>query len=252
MKISERKWSAIFITLCLCYAALRFWNLTAYCLWFDEIFSVHAAEHDWFSIFGFIAQDLIHPPLFYLLLKLWISVGGETLFWLRLFPVIFSIAALIPFYFLCRQLKLKNSATALAFLLFAVNGGLIKYAQEVRMYSLLLCLSLFSMWLFVRYFNLGKSYVALIIVNVLLVYTHYFGWFVIFSEVAAIGIWQNIKIRQVLIMTGIAVLSFAPWFFTVWQASQTNSGLAQNIGWMTKPDLALIFQFIFDVLEPFY
>src|ERR1044072_8531373 len=125
MKLNEKHWRAILAAICLVYIALRFWNLTASCLWFDEIFSIHAAAHEWENLFGFVAQDLIHPPLFYVLLKIWISVGGESLFWLRFFPVFFSIAALVPFYFLCRALKLDYSTIALAFTFLAANGALI-------------------------------------------------------------------------------------------------------------------------------
>ena len=32
------------------YVAARLKNLTTSCLWFDEIFSVHAAEHTWNTI----------------------------------------------------------------------------------------------------------------------------------------------------------------------------------------------------------
>ena len=62
---------------CAAYVVLRLWHLTDGCLWFDEIFSVHAAEQTWSGMWSFVAQDLIHPPLFYALLKLWIGVGGE-------------------------------------------------------------------------------------------------------------------------------------------------------------------------------
>jgi uncharacterized membrane protein len=252
MKLNQKHWRAILAAICLVYIALRFWNLTASCLWFDEIFSIHAAAHEWENLFGFVAQDLIHPPLFYVLLKIWISIGGESLFWLRFFPVFFSIAALVPFYFLCRALKLNYPTIALAFTFLAANGSLIKYAQEVRMYSLLLCVSLFSMWLFVRFFNLGKSFWILTLLNVLLVYTHYFGWLVVVAEVAAILILQRIKTRQILIMLGINLATFVPWIFAVWKASATNAGLAQNIGWIEKPNLTAIFGFIFDLIEPFY
>lgn len=245
-------WTAIILFVCLIYVALRFWNLTDSCLWFDEIFSVHAAEHDWSGLFSFVAEDLIHPPLFYVLLKIWIAAGGESLFWLRFFSVFFSVLSLIPFYLFCRQLKLNFQIICLAFAFFAVNGALIKYAQEVRMYSLLLCFSLFSMWLFARYFNLGKNYTILIIVNILLVYTHYFGWFVVLSEVILIAVLQNIKIRQILIMLGAAILSYAPWIYMIWQAGGNNADVAQNIGWMSRPGFEAIFQFAFDVIEPFY
>ncbi len=251
-KSNEKFWLAALALICLVCVLLRFWNLTESCLWFDEIFSVHAAKHAWRDLFWFVAQDLIHPPLFYVLLKIWITLGGESLFWLRFFPVFFSIIALVPFYFLCRQLKLNYSTISLAFAFLAANGALIKYAQEVRMYSLLLCLALFSMWLFARFFHLGKGFWALTIVNVLLVYTHYFGWFVIVSEVAAILILQRIKIGQILTMLGIAVLSFAPWIFAVWRAAQVNADFGQNIGWMTKPNPKIVSEFVFDLIEPFY
>jgi uncharacterized membrane protein len=252
MKLNEKSWFVIPALICLVYILLRFWHLTDSCLWFDEVFSVHAAEHDWENIFSFVAQDLIHPPLFYILLKLWISVGGESLFWLRFFPALFAAVAVVPFYLLCRALKLNYPTIALAFAFFAANGALIKYAQEVRMYSLLLCLSLFSLWLFVRFLNLGKNFWILTVINVLLVYTHYFGWLVILSEVAAILILQRIKIRQILFMFGINLVAFVPWIFAILEASRTNSDLSQNIGWIKKPNLFAVIDFIFDSIEPLY
>jgi uncharacterized membrane protein len=238
--------------ICLVYVLPRLWNLTETCLWFDEIFSVHAAEMDWGNLFRFIAQDLIHPPFFYVLLKIWMALGGESLLWLRLFPVFFSTAALLPFYFLCRELKLNLQTVAIAFFLFAVNGGLIKYAQEVRMYSVLLFLSLTSLWLFFRYFKLGKNIWILTLINLLLIYTHYFGWLVVAAEIVAIAALQRIKIGQTLAMLGILLAGFSPWIFAVWRAAQVNSNVGQNIGWISKPNIAAVLQFGFDLIEPFY
>lgn len=252
MKIYNGLGTLTLAAICLVYICVRFWNLTSSCLWFDEIFSVHAAGHSWNSLFWFVALDVIHPPLFYVLLKLWISIGGESLFWLRFFPVFFSIIALIPFILFCRELKLKFWTIAFGMSLFAVNGSLIKYAQEVRMYSLLLCLSLFSMWLFARFFSRGKSFWLLTLINILLVYTHYFGWLVVLSEVAAILILQRIKIRRILLMFALAFASFLPWIVTVAQAANIGADVKQNIGWIAKPGISSIFEFVFDVIEPFY
>ncbi|MBA3335234.1 MAG: glycosyltransferase family 39 protein [Acidobacteria bacterium] len=252
MNLSEKTWLAIFAVVCLVYVSLRLWNLTASCLWFDELFSVHAATQSWNSLFWFVAQDLIHPPLFYILLKIWISVGGENLFWLRFFPVFFSIIAVIPFVLLARELKLNLSTITIALTFFAVNGSLIKYAQEVRMYSLLLCLGLFSMWLLARFLNDGKGFLFFVIVNILLVYTHYFGWFLIFAEVLAVITLRREKVKQVFLMLGLAALSFAPWIYALWQAAKVNSSVGQNIGWMTKPNVLSILQFAFDLFEPVY
>lgn len=252
MKLGDKFWYAVIALICLIYVALRFWNLTASCLWFDEIFSVHAATLSWKNLFWFVAQDLIHPPFFYVLLKIWISIGGESLFWLRFFPVFFSIAALVPFILLCRELKLNFPAIALALTFFAVNGSLIKITQEVRMYSVLLCLALASMWLFARFLNSGKNFFVLTFANVLLVHTHYYGWLVVLSEAAAIFILQRVKIRRISLMLGANLIAFAPWIFTVWSAAKVNANVGQNIGWMIKPDLFVVLQFVFDLFEPIY
>ena len=238
--------------LCLVYVAVRMWRLTDSCLWFDEIFSVHAAEHTWGALYRFVAQDLIHPPLFYAALKLWIGIGGESLIWLRLLPVLFAALALVPFIYLCKELKLPNSVMLLSVTLLAVNGSLIKYTQTLRMYSMLMFFSVLSIWLFARYFNRGKSFVSLLIVNLLLIYTHYFGWLVVGTEILAILIFQRIKWRRMLAMAGILSVSFLPWIIAVLQAAKSGSDVGQNISWMTRPGIREMTAFLLDLTEPFY
>lgn len=247
-----RKPAALIGLLAAVYIAARLWRLTDSCLWFDEIFGIHAAEHTWAGLIEFVAKDLIHPPLFYALLKLWIAVGGEGLLWLRLFPVLFAVLALLPLWMLCRELKLRPAAVTVAFGLFAVNGALIKYAQEVRMYSLLLFLSLVSIWLFSRFFFRGKSFWMLVLVNVLLVYSHYFGWFVVASEVVAIAIAQRIKVLQTLLMLGIVAAAFVPWVLAIFRFAEPGSSVKQNIGWMQRPGPRHVIDLALDLVEPFY
>ena len=242
----------VLTAVCALYISLRFWHLADSCLWFDEIFSVHAAEHPWSELFTFVAKDLIHPPLFYVVLKLWIATGGESLLWLRSLPVFFSIAALAPFFLFCRQLKLRTLAVSLALLFLAVNGSLIKYAQEVRMYSLLMCMSLFSLWLFARFLNVGKGIRFLTLVNILLVNTHYFGWFIVFAEILAVLYLQRIKIGQTLKMLGLTVAGSAPWLIAIVKMARVNSDVSQNLGWAARPDPTVLFRFTMNLIEPFY
>jgi len=240
------------IALCVLYIAVRLWRMTDSCLWFDEIFSVHAAEHDWGSLCWFVAQDLIHPPLFYALLKIWIGFGGESIFWLRLLPLIFATLSLVPFILLSRELKQTRSTLLLGVFLLTVNGSLINYTQRVRMYTLLMCLSLFSIWLFARYFNRGKSVVALLIVNIFLMYTHYFGLLVVGCEVVVMLLLQRIKWRGAAAISGSAALAMVPWAYLVLNASRSGSDLSQNIAWISRPGFQEIWTFVFDLIEPFY
>ncbi|MEA2206762.1 MAG: mannosyltransferase [Blastocatellia bacterium] len=235
--LSHRTIVFLFSLVLALFVAIRLRGLTASCLWFDEIFSVHAARHPWSQIFSFVAADIIHPPLFYILLKVWIVIGGESLMWLRLFPALASIAAIVPFILLGRELRLKAGERNLALALLAVNGFLIKYAQEVRMYSLLFFLAVCSLWLFVRFItggNAKRRALALFAVNLLLVYTHYSGWVVVGLQFLVLLLWRHR--RSPLFAASIAALlaAYAPWIYEVSKAAPAN-GLAQNIGWVTRP-----------------
>ena len=245
--------SAVVIAL---FIAIRLWHLSASCLWFDEIFSVHAARHGWTELLRFVAADIVHPPLFYLLLKIWIAIGGESLLWLRLLPALLAIATVIPFFFLCRELELSRNERNLALLLLGVNGYLIKYAQELRMYSLLMLLSLCSLWLFMKFFRANrasqKQLVWLFLVNLLLVYTHYAGWLVILLEALALLIWQRRRLMPFLAGIVITILAYLPWVFLVTRNAKAGTKLAQNIGWVTRPTLRDVTQFYALLNKPFW
>ena len=238
------------------YVAARLWRLTAACLWFDELFGVHAARHTWAGLWRFVAADLIHPPLFYALLKVWVMSGGESVFWLRLFPVAASVAALVPLLLLARELKLGTAATNVALLFAAANGYLIKYAQEVRMYGLLLLLTLTSLWLFARLLNKeGRARAllsALFFVNLLLVYTHYYGWLVVACEAAFLALRDRRRLGGfMLTAVGLAV-AYAPWVAACAGAAAKGGGLAQNIGWIARPGLRDLFELFALFNQPFY
>ncbi|HXL81781.1 MAG TPA: glycosyltransferase family 39 protein [Pyrinomonadaceae bacterium] len=204
----------------------------------------------------FVAADIIHPPLFYLLLKIWIAIGGESLLWLRLLPALFGIAAIIPFFLLCRELDLRLNERNLALLLLAVNGYLIKYAQELRMYSLLMFLSLGSLWLFIKFFKTEhasrKQLVWLFLTNLLLVYSHYAGWLVVITEGLTLVIWQRRRVMQFVAGIAITMIAYAPWVLMVTRNPEAGKGLAQNIGWMSRPAFRDITQLYALLNKPFW
>lgn len=251
------RWSTLFsAAIILLFIGLRLWRLSASCLWFDEIFSIHAARHGWAELLRFVAADVIHPPLFYLLLKIWISVGGESLLWLRLLPALLGIATIIPFILLCRELELRRFECNLALLLLAVNGYLIKYAQELRMYSLLMFLSLCLLWLFIKCFKSEQAWrrhlVWLVFVNLLLVYSHYVGWIVVVIQTLALVIWQRRKARHFLAGVAVTMLAYAPWIVLVIRNQEAGKGLAQNIGWVSRPAFRDVMQFYALLNKPFW
>ena len=230
------------------FIAARLFRLTTYSLRADEIFSLEVAtKTSWHDLFVAVARDVVHPPLFYALLRIWIRIGGDSEAWMRLLPVLTAVAALWPFYFLCRELKLRTAETNLACALFAINAYLIYYAQELRMYSLLLFFTLCSLWLFVRFFNAvdggRRALVALFVVNLLLVYTQYYGWVVVSIEALILVVGKPAKIRGFLVSVAGVMLCFSPWAFVAWKAAATRGGLEPIIGLFARPQVADVVQY---------
>lgn len=251
---------AVFALAAALFVAMRLWRLTADCLWFDEIFSLHAARHAWRDLLAFVAADVIHPPLFYLLLKLWVALGGESLWWVRLFPALTASAALIPFYLLCRELRLRAAEMNLALVLMAASGYLIHYAQTLRMYSLLLLLSLASLWLCARFVNAARQgkrerkrsgLLFLFVINLLLIYTHYYGWVVVGCEFLYLLIWQRRRLVPFSLSTAALLLCFSPWAYAVTQAAARGASVGQNIGWAARPDALMLARYFITLNEPF-
>lgn len=232
----------IFALIVCLYTTVRLWRLGDFGLWLDEVFSVNVARHSWAEIIPFVAQDIVHPPLFYLLLKVWIGVGGESLLWLRLLPALTAIAAIVPLFLLCRELRLTAVEINTAFALIAVNSYLIYYAQELRMYSLLLFFSLTSMWLFVRIMN-GEDdskilLSSLLAVNILLTYTQYFGWLVVGAQFIYVLLWKRRRLFSFAIIITALAFCFAPWAYIVSRAVAEKHGLSANLGWLQRPRLS--------------
>jgi hypothetical protein len=120
------------------------------------------------------------------------------------------------------------------------------------MYSLLLLLSLCSTWLFSRCLLREKSFLPLVIVNILLIYTHYFGWFVLTAEVVSFIVLRPKRWRAASTMALISSLAFLPWMIAVLQAAGAGSGLKENIGWMARPGIVSVVTLITNLIEPFH
>src|SRR3546814_5743711 len=58
------------VTLTALALALRVFDLAAYGLETDEVFSVIAARSSWDQMFSIVVEDKSHPPLHYIVLKL--------------------------------------------------------------------------------------------------------------------------------------------------------------------------------------
>lgn len=144
--------------------------------WLDEATSVLVARDFSFSdiITRFSPGDF-HPPIYYFLLKIWISVFGATEIGARSLSVILG-SATIPLVFLIGRKLLSEETGLVAALFFATAPLHIYYSQEARMYVLATFLATLLIWFFLRMKeDSGRFYnwVGFIITGSLLIYTHY-------------------------------------------------------------------------------
>jgi uncharacterized membrane protein len=127
------------------YIGLRLWHIGSYSLWYDEVFSVLVAKLPWSDLFRQVILDRIHPPLFYVVLKMWIAAVGSSAEKLRLLSVVFSVLTLAPLWSCMGQARLSKWVKLALLLAIACNPFLIFYSQEIMMYSLLCFLSVWSL-----------------------------------------------------------------------------------------------------------
>jgi len=237
---------AVFFLLAAIFVVIRLWNIATFCLDSDEVFSLTCAQASWTVLFQKAAFDLVHPPLFYILLKLWIGIGGDSLVWVRLLPALCSCLALVPFYFLSRGLRLSEWQTNFALALLCLNPDQVFHSQYLRMYSLLFFLSLCSYWAFALRRNLW----LLGAINVLLVYTHYYGCAVIASEGLCVLWIERKRLFAFLVCCGGVFAAFVPWLLFASHFAVMRGGLKENLGWIRRPNLGDLFTFYINLTTP--
>jgi len=221
------------------FIGIRLWNLTAFCLDSDEIFSLLTASYPLPHLLQSVRADVVHPPLFYLLLGLWVRIGGQSLLWLRLLPFLLSMLALIPAWMVFRQLELSAPARIIALALLCINDYQVFHARYVRMYALFFLLSLISMALFNSFLSRDRkgTVFALTAVNLLLVYTQYFGWMVMGVEALHLVWMDRRKLKPFLLGAAVIAVLFAPWAYAATTAAIAKGGLAPNLGWIRHPKI---------------
>lgn len=77
-----------------------------------------------------------HPPVYYLLLRFWSKIFGQSIASFRGLSALFGILVLPLVYLLCRELWQSSSVGLIAMAIIAVSPVHLLYAQEAREYSL--------------------------------------------------------------------------------------------------------------------
>jgi uncharacterized membrane protein len=126
---------------------LRLYHLSFQPLWGDEGWSFYFAGQSLPALLALTALD-IHPPLYYVLLKGWLSIAGFDPETARFFSVVAG-TALIPLVAVLGQRLLGRRVGGVSAGIVAVMPIAIYYSQEVRMYGLVTLLGALSTYSFI-------------------------------------------------------------------------------------------------------
>lgn len=219
--------------------------------WMDEGLSVGISSHAFSAIPGVLRQDG-SPPLYYLLLHVWMDAFGRdetAVHWLSLTASLLTIpAAMWAGWSLWGK-----RAGYLGAVLCTLMPFLTAYGEEARMYSLMALLALLTTAFFLHAFVYRRrAYAAAFAIGLaLMVYTHSWGIFYGVGAFLALGLLWLLAAREqrrALLLDGLlafggAVVLYLPWVPTVlYQTAHTGAP------WANKPRFGVPIQIARDVL----
>lgn len=184
--------------------------------WLDEYYSIHLVELDWGDIPDFAAGD-VHPPLYYFILKGFVSLLGNAqavyriasfaayLLTVGMALVLFrpTFGRLTTFFFLC---------------LMGPNAASLHYFTEVRMYGWALFFVLlcgFSGYKLVEGTSHRRWWITLALAGLIGGYLHYYALLAVGLIYLSLLIFSIMKrpalLRNWGIAAGLSVVCYLPW-----------------------------------------
>jgi mannosyltransferase len=198
--------------------AIRLHALVADGLWYDELLTVVRAYPSLRTAVTSMWQQSSHPPLYQVQLHFWMRFGTSD-FWIRLNPLLWSVLSLVSLYLLARR-TVSERVALVASLFVALSPLHVYYAQEVRMYPLMMFLGIWAGFSTYEFFlsprrHLGWAALAALSCLAFL-YSHGAG-FMILASINSLAAWlilTNRRLRRAWLWLGlqaVVVALYVPW-----------------------------------------
>ncbi|MCL5962075.1 MAG: glycosyltransferase family 39 protein [Chloroflexi bacterium] len=195
--------------------ATHLYRLSAESLWWDETLTYHRAVRDIpyilsnrIALFNINTIDQ-HPPIYFLLDHLALSLFGSSEFALRL-PSAYVTVLAVPLSYVMGRRLFDGSTGLLAAMLAAISPYYLYYGQEARPYSIAATFATASIYFFARGIIEGEArfypiYLATALTSVL---THYLTGIMILGDAAYVAVDSLLKRRgkRLLALGGFAVI----------------------------------------------
>jgi len=188
-------------------------------IWADEASTLYATQHGFWTAFQTAAAEQKQAPLYFWVLSLWRKFD-DSIFFARLFSVIASIVAIKLFSGLANRLFPVRSALLLT-AFFALHPFLLWASLEIRVYSLVILLSIVLIRLFLAAFwdespPAGNAIfrhpkVWFLFAVIIALYTNYYLGFLVaglFASLIVSARWRQARLFALLMI--VAAIAFVP------------------------------------------
>ncbi|MCF8057277.1 MAG: glycosyltransferase family 39 protein [Desulfocapsa sp.] len=130
---------------------IRLWAPDGNELWYDELQTVTHASLPLSKVISSVLIYDPHPPLYYLQLHLWM-LAGKSDTWIHVNAMAWSLLTCLSLLYIGKRL-INEQAALWSGLVFALFPLAVYYAQEARMYGMIMCLTLWAFYFTDRFLH---------------------------------------------------------------------------------------------------
>ncbi|MDU1892111.1 MAG: glycosyltransferase family 39 protein [Dysgonomonas sp.] len=216
---------------------------------YDDAYSVFMVKLSYGEIIKVTAQD-VHPPLYYLGLKAFSSVFGDSLFTLRLFSLSGVFATLLLGATSIR--RMFGDGVAISFTLLMVLFPVTQYlVTDIRMYSWVMFFVLVTALYAYKVFMYGKlsNWLVFFVAGLVAGYTHNYGLLSILGIYIILFLFlykDGKNWKGLFIVGGLFALAYLPWLFQL----VDQIGMVSDDYWIKPLTLNDIFLHIYYFYSP--
>lgn len=205
----------------------------------DEPFTLFNSQLNLSQLFQVLKNEN-NPPFYFIIMHCWLKIFGYGVVSARFLSILFSAATPVILLFIAK--RFLSFQIAITYLII-FSGATIHYfyAHDSRVYSLFVFLSTLNLYYYLKLIDDDKkttiwNLVFFGTVNILLCYSHYFGFVIICSEFLCCIILKKIRNVSKLILTSLIIVLISYWWYipiVVKQFVASSGGT-----WIARPVLS--------------
>lgn len=203
-------------------------------IWVDEASTLYTTQHGFFQAFNNLFNDEKQAPLYFLLMSLWRKIS-DSIFFARLFSIICSVLSIKVFSDLAREIW-KDKVAYFVAAFFALHPFLFWASLEIRLYSLVILLSILLLkFFYAGYFDeeivsregakaRGKVQILFVLTAIVALYTNYYLGFLLVGCFIALLVLRRARAKSYFMQMLFVALAILPLLWIVRQQFSVRVG----------------------------